>query len=169
MDIDRRPRVPLGRTKGRTSSTDGFNTKARGTCLGKKDETAAHNNDIATNYHTVPGPGQHEEVDTWLLLNSKPAEAHPSQLQPTSAAYHLARLLYKQDPGDWQLEDVHTLGSPKGLSVLLLAFVDVAATTLQPGMTSTQQLSLAQILKATDPGKILELFRNHRLALEFVS
>ena len=44
-----------------------------------------------------------------------------------------------------------------------------SATTLQPGMTSPQQLSLAQILKATDPGKILELFRNHRLAHEFVS
>ena len=167
VDIDRHTLVSLGRTKGRTN--DGFTAATRGTHLGQEADTTATNKDIVEKPHAVPGRGQQEEVGTRFLLHSEPPEAHPSQLKPTLTAYNLAQLLYKQDPGEWRLEDVHTPGSPEGTSVLLSAFVDFAATTLQPGMTSSQQLSLAQILKATDPGKILALFRNHRLAHDFVA
>ena len=169
VDINRPPLVTLGRTKGRTSSIEAVKTTARVTLPRKEAETGATNGDRATRTHLVPTRGKQGEVDTRLLLNSEPAEAHPSQLKPTAAAYKLARLLYKQDPGEWRLEDVHTPGSPEGTSVLLSAFVDFAATTLQPGMTSPQQLSLAHTLKATDPGKILGFFRNHRLAHDFIA
>ncbi len=95
-------------------------------------------------------------------------EAHPQQLQPTAAIYHLKTLLHSRDPREWKIEDVQTPGSSDGSSVVLSTFVDYAATTLRTNMSDCERFSLAQLLRATDQKRILSLFQDRLQAHEFV-
>ena len=80
--------------------------------------------------------------------------------------YNLARALFQRNIEDWKIEDIHTPNSSDGTSVLLSAFVDQAATILNPDMTPDQSLTPAHIAARTAPKRLLDMLQDLRWALD---
>jgi hypothetical protein len=101
-------------------------------------------------------------------LQDEPAEAHPAQRRPPANVYNLARLLYSRPVNEWNIEDITTPNSSDGMSILLLVFVDYAATKVRPEMTLVQRLSVANMARATAPRTLLEILQARAKAEDYI-
>ena len=97
-----------------------------------------------------------------------PMEANPEQLRPSKAMYAFAQTLFKKDVKDWEMQDIYTPGSSEGTSILVSAFVDYAASTLNTAMSISQQLTLSRVAIATAPQRLLEYFKDPFKAMHFM-
>lgn len=95
-------------------------------------------------------------------------DAHPGQLRPTSSIYTLTKSIFCKDVKEWNLHDFNTPGSPNGTSILLSIFIDYLATTLCPGMSLSQQESVARIATAVAPCDLLNYMQDPQEVIHFL-
>lgn len=194
VDIDRAPLVSLGRAM----SNKGWGNHSLGNggdkmTQNETSEGGGTHHPLATQGHGPPSEGggsqnprgntpenssQGEQSgkhgagaarSTTFTRYVEPTEAHPQQLRPTASMFNLATALFKRNIEEWKAEDVYTPNSSDGTSVLLSAFVDLAATTFRPDMTQEQCLTLAQLSAVTAPQQLLEMVQDPTKAMRFIN
>ena len=92
---------------------------------------------------------------------------HAEQREPTPTALDIMHGALAKHLRHWSLSDFGPLTELTGRSVLVSLFVDYAHAVRPGGLSMMQRYSLAQRARTTHPGKLLQLIKDRRRALEY--
>ena len=92
---------------------------------------------------------------------------HAEQQEPTPEALDIMHSALSKHLRHWSLSDFGPLAELTGRSVLVSLLVDYSHAVRPGGLSSMQRRSLAQRARTTHPGKLLQLIKDRKRALEY--